>query len=1037
MAVVTIDAAAQVARSSGATGWSARGTFEVPDLDVSQLAHTTATAVGNISTQTRVAQSFTTGSAYSLAAVRILIQKNTAPTDNWSVEIYADASNLPTGAALATSDLIASADISTTIHWHEFVFSSPPSLSSGTKYWIALKRSGALDASNYLQWRLSTASSYASGGRSVDNAGVWGAESAASDQAFETVKTTKSLYQVTQDTGGSPEFHMYKSTDNAASWSEVDTGNGPTVFNTAYPWSADWAKAGLNNTGEGNAIVLAYFTNTNTMRARAFNIGSQTWATADLNAADATTAAVNTRPVRMILNSIEQQIFFTATADDADISRAQRLAAAWQATAIYFAATSANQSSLSDMVKDRTSFGAASSTGRFLTGFVYDAAGGDDFSVQTVTSSTNGTITDLDAAAAVGSSKHASATYHTYSGAGGVDTVIAAYIDSDDTLEERTAQLEVTAASITLGTQHAVGTSTSYAGRQLSTCKFGSDLYIFASTGTGIDYYKDTGASGTWGSVNNWKSGLTNCFLSQATPITGVGILVVYNDNGDVKCDVLTSAVGATGTVSTGSHSVTGQAIAATYDTTGTVATGSRAITGQTVTGTPTVAGNVSTGSHAVTGQAIAATTGATGTIGAGSHAVSGQAIAATTGTVGTIATGSLVVAGQAIAGTVTTPATGTVTTGSHAVTGQTVTATAGVVATVTTGAHTVAGQAVVGTTGTVATVASGSLTVSGQAIAGTTGHTGTVATGSLSVSGQTITGVAGGAATGTVTTGAHTVTGQTISATTGTSATITTGAHSVTGQAITGTTGHTGTVSSGSLAVTGQVVGGTTGVVGTTTTGVVSVSGQAIAATTGVGATVTTGSLSVSGQTITGTGAVAGTETGTVSSGTLSVSGQGITATSGVTAILNSGTLTVSGQSITSTTGSVGAVSTGGHAVTGQTIEASATAGTTTGTIATGVLLIDGQVVVSGTSATVVIATGTYAVSGQTITVTIIGTGDVEGRLLVDLPLTATIVVTQLMTAHTTTGKPIEAQTTTDAVLSGRFDAATPVTARLEEYHG
>jgi hypothetical protein len=567
MAVVTIDAAAQVARSSGATGWSARGTFEVPDLDVSQLAHTTATAVGNISTQTRVAQSFTTGSAYSLAAVRILIQKNTAPTDNWSVEIYADASNLPTGAALATSDLIASADISTTIHWHEFVFSSPPSLSSGTKYWIALKRSGALDASNYLQWRLSTASSYASGGRSVDNAGVWGAESAASDQAFETVKTTKSLYQVTQDTGGSPEFHMYRSTDNAASWSEVDTGNGPTVFNTAYPWSADWAKAGLNNTGEGNAIVLAYFTNTNTMRARAFNIGSQTWATADLNAADATTAAVNTRPVRMILNSIEQQIFFTATADDADISRAQRLAAAWQATAIYFAATSANQSSLSDMVKDRTSFGAASSTGRFLTGFVYDAAGGDDFSVQTVTSSTNGTITDLDAAAAVGSSKHASATYHTYSGAGGVDTVIAAYIDSDDTLQERTAQLEVTAASITFGTQHQVTATTSYAGRQLSTCKFGSDLYVFASTGTGIDYYKDTGASGTWGSVNNWKSGLTNCFLSQATPVTGVGIIVVYNDNGDVKCDIA-EAVGGGGAASltVGAATATAQGEAVTFD---------------------------------------------------------------------------------------------------------------------------------------------------------------------------------------------------------------------------------------------------------------------------------------------------------------------------------------------------------------------------------------------------------------------------------------------------------------------------------------
>jgi hypothetical protein len=539
VAVVTIDAAAQVAASSGATGWSARGTFEVPDLDVCQLVHSTSTGVGNIATQTRIAQSFTTTSAFSLAAVRLNFQKVNAPTDNWSVEIYADASNLPTGAALATSDLIAGADISTTIHWHEFVFSSPPSLSSGTKYWMALKRSGALDATNFVQWRLSTASSYASGGRSLDNAGVWGAESAASDQTFETVKSTKSLYQVTQDTGGSPEFHMYKSTDNAASWSEVDTGNGPTVFNTAYPWSADWSKAGLSNTGEGNAIVLAYFTATNTIRMRAFNIGAQTWATADVAAANATTSAQNTRNIRPVLTPIEQVVFYTSSVDDADTEYVRRTTASWAAFIGVLATNTAESMSFMDAVKDSTVYGAGD---RFATNFIYDVLNGD-VSYRTLTATTQGTTTDLDTSSVTTSSKTSAATFAVYDGAGGVDTALVAYIDSDDTLEERTAQLEVTAASITLGTQHAVGTSTSYAGRQLSTCKFGSDLYIFASTGTGIDYYKDTGASGTWGSVNNWKSGLTNCFLSQATPVTGVGIIVVYNDNGDVKVDIAEPAV--------------------------------------------------------------------------------------------------------------------------------------------------------------------------------------------------------------------------------------------------------------------------------------------------------------------------------------------------------------------------------------------------------------------------------------------------------------------------------------------------------------
>jgi hypothetical protein len=590
MAVVTIDSTAQVAASSGATGWSARGTFEVPNLDVTQYVHSTTTTVGGAAATTRVGQSFTTTSAFSLAAVRLNIGKGNSPTDDWSVAIYADSANLPTGSALATSDVINGASIGTGFHWREFVFSSPLSLSSGTKYWMAFQRSGAVDATNNFIWRHSAASSYAGGGRSLDNAGTWGAESGTIDMVFETVKTTTSLYQITQDTGGSPEFHMYKSTDSAASWSEVDTGNGPTVFNTAYPWSADWSKAGLNATGEGNAIVLYYFTNTNTTRMIPFNIGSQTWG-ADLGGADASTDAVNNRNVRAWITPIEQGGFHTSLLDDADITRARRTTSTWTAAA-WYAATAADGSTLTDAVKDNTIHGAGS---RFLTGFVYDA-GGDDFSVQTQTATTAGTITDLDTTAPAANTTHASATYHVYDP--GTDTVIAAYIDSNDTLQERTAQLEVTAASITLGTQHQVTATTSYAGRQLSTCKFGSDLYIFASLGTGIDYYKDTGASGTWGSVNNWKSGLTNCFLSQAVPIDGVGILVVYNDNGDVKCDIA-EAVGGNTSVNGSLATATGAANASTLKAAiaGSLSTATAAANAGTINVRYTVAGSLATAS--------------------------------------------------------------------------------------------------------------------------------------------------------------------------------------------------------------------------------------------------------------------------------------------------------------------------------------------------------------------------------------------------------------------------------------------------------
>jgi hypothetical protein len=169
--------------------------------------------------------------------------------------------------------------------------------------------------------------------------------------------------------------------------------------------------------------------------------------------------------------------------------------------------------------------------------FYYDVLN-DDFGMVTVINlSTTGVNTAVVTDAADVETEHASATYQIYQ-ASGRDKIIAAFINADGSIQERTALLEVTSASVTLGTEHAVGTATTTAGRQLSTCEYGGDLYVVAAvSGTGIDYYKDTGASGTWSSATNWKTGLTACTLSQAISITGVGVAVVYTDNGDAKID--------------------------------------------------------------------------------------------------------------------------------------------------------------------------------------------------------------------------------------------------------------------------------------------------------------------------------------------------------------------------------------------------------------------------------------------------------------------------------------------------------------------
>jgi hypothetical protein len=240
-----------------------------------------------------------------------------------------------------------------------------------------------------------------------------------------------------------------------------------------------------------------------------------------------------------------------------------------------------------------------------------------------------------------------------------------------------------------------------------------------------------------------------------------MGMLVEYAPPG---------VVDATGTIASGSLSVSGQSITGTgvAPATGTVATGSLTVSGQSITGTPISLGSVATGSHAVSGQSVAAVAGSIGTVAAGAHVVSGQAVAGQAGTLATVATGS----------------------------------------------HAVSGQAVTAQSGALATVAAGSHAVSGQAVAADAGTIGTVATGGLVVAGQTVTGTEGGAPeTGTIATGGHAISGQSITAQVGAAGTVAAGAHVVSGQSVTGQAGALGTVATGSLTVSGQDVSATTGV--------------------------------------------------------------------------------------------------------------------------------------------------------------------------------------------------------------------------------
>jgi hypothetical protein len=168
------------------------------DLDWNDI---TSRNIGNVDNSTRRAQSFTftesTASTIEIEEIRLFIEKVVNPTDNIFLEIHGDNSDKPDNTPITngTSDVIAGTALQTVYQWQEFTFSTPPELTSGTKYWIVIKRSGVNDAVNYYHVGDYNANKYDSHGTSTYTASTqtWTSETVA-DWAMQV--------KVTYDFGG-------------------------------------------------------------------------------------------------------------------------------------------------------------------------------------------------------------------------------------------------------------------------------------------------------------------------------------------------------------------------------------------------------------------------------------------------------------------------------------------------------------------------------------------------------------------------------------------------------------------------------------------------------------------------------------------------------------------------------------------------------------------------------------------------------------------------------------------------------------------
>lgn len=100
-----------------------------------------------------LAMSFSSGSdAVRAKRAWLKLGKVGAPSGNLTVSIYANSGGVPSGSALATSEIMLAAELDRVPRRWDFLFSTPPLLSASTTYWLVLETTASADEDNYAFW---------------------------------------------------------------------------------------------------------------------------------------------------------------------------------------------------------------------------------------------------------------------------------------------------------------------------------------------------------------------------------------------------------------------------------------------------------------------------------------------------------------------------------------------------------------------------------------------------------------------------------------------------------------------------------------------------------------------------------------------------------------------------------------------------------------------------------------------------------------------------------------------------------------------
>ena len=192
------------------------------------------------------AQTFTTGSAYTIGAVKLYGRKVVYP-GTITVSIRATAAGAPTGADLCSGTFDGNT-LTSDYAWFTVPITAPVALTTATVYAICV-RATATDGTSCFKWDFDAAGGYASGAsyNSTDSGATWSAIAGTSDLLFNTWSAASTALDAT------PTYFFWSAT--AGKWLCATAGK---IYIYDVGWTAATTTvAGVTHFAEYNGVIYA------------------------------------------------------------------------------------------------------------------------------------------------------------------------------------------------------------------------------------------------------------------------------------------------------------------------------------------------------------------------------------------------------------------------------------------------------------------------------------------------------------------------------------------------------------------------------------------------------------------------------------------------------------------------------------------------------------------------------------------------------------------------------------------------------------